>query len=141
MESCSSTPVLLPDQFSGVLGGRQLVRELVTNLSTTVPIVPKCKPQLIVSIGSAAAALMAKFGVVPSRGAYAYLQSSAMGGYGSALVQGVTRAGSAVFGASQWLNSYLHGWELSKANDTARVESSREGGVEVDEPAEMKAKL
>ena len=58
---------------------------------------------------------MAKFGVVPSRGAYAYLQSSAMGGYGSALVQGVT--------------------------DTARVERSQEGGVEADEPAEMKAKL
>lgn len=64
-----------------------------------------------------------------------------MGGYGSALVQGVTRAGSGVLGGSQWLNSYLHGRETSKADDTARVERSQEGGVKADEPAEMKAKL
>ena len=84
---------------------------------------------------------MAKFRVVPSRGAYAYLQSSAMGGYGSALVQGLTRAGSGVLGGSQWLNSYLHGRETSKADDTAGVERPQDGGLEVDEPAEMKAKL
>ena len=84
---------------------------------------------------------MAKFGVGPSRGAYAYLQSSDMSGYGSALVRGVTRAGSGVLGGSQWLNSYLHGRETSMVDDTAGVERSQEGGVEVDEPAEMKAKL
>lgn len=91
--------------------------------------------------GSAAAALMARFGLVPSRGAYAYLQSSAMGGYGSALVRGVTRAGPGVFEASQWLNSYLHGREPSQADNTAVGERPQEGGVEADEPAEMKAKL
>lgn len=84
---------------------------------------------------------MAKFGVVPSRGAYAYLQSSAMGGYGSALVQGVTRAGSGVLGGSQWLNSYLHGRETNKAVDTVGVGRPQEGRVELDEPAEMKVKL
>ena len=93
------------------------------------------------STGSAAAALMARFGVVPSRGAYAYIQSSAMGGYGSALVQGVTRAGSGVLEGSQWLSSYLHGRETSKADDSAGVKRPQEGGAEVDEPAEMKAKL
>ena len=86
---------------------------------------------------------MAKFGVGPSRGAYAYLQSSAMGGYGSALVQGLTRAGSGVVGGSQWLNSYLHALETSKADDdTAGTKRPQEGGVvEVDEPAEMKTEL
>jgi hypothetical protein len=69
--------------------------------------------------GSAAAALMAKFGVGPSRAAYAYLQSSAMGGYGSPLVQGLTRAGSVVLGASPWLNSHMHGREPSKVDDAA----------------------
>ena len=84
---------------------------------------------------------MAKFGVVPSRSAYAYLQSSAMGGYGSALVQGVTRAWSGVFEGSLWLNSYLHGREPSNADDTARMETPQQGAVEADESAELKAKL
>lgn len=110
--------------------------------TSTLPyLVSKYKSPLTISTGSAAAALMAKFGLVPSHGAYAYLQSSAMGGYGSALVQGLTRAGSGVVGGSQWLNSYLHGRKTSKADDTAGVERSQEGGVEVDEPAELKAKL
>lgn len=84
---------------------------------------------------------MAKFGVVPGRGAYAFLQSSAMGGYGSALVQGVTRAGSGVIEASQWLNSYLHRQEPSKTDNTAGGERPQESGVEADEPVEMKAEL
>lgn len=57
---------------------------------------------------------MAKFGVVPSKGAYAYLQSTAMGGYGSPVVQGLTRAGSGLLEGSQWLNKYLHGRETQK---------------------------
>lgn len=69
---------------------------------------------LMISTGSAAAALMAKFGVVPSKGAYAYLQSAAMGGYGSAVIQGVTRAGSGLFGGAQWLNQYLHRQEMKR---------------------------
>lgn len=55
--------------------------------------------------GSTEAALMAKFGAVPSRGGYAIFQSSAMGGYGRAVVQGVTRAGSVAFGASELVTS------------------------------------
>lgn len=43
MESCFPTPVLLLDYLSGGLSGRQLVRELVSNLHTTVLIVFKCK--------------------------------------------------------------------------------------------------
>lgn len=93
------------------------------------------------SIGSAAAALMARFGVVPSRSAYAYLQSSAMGGYGSGLVQGVTRVGSGVLGGLQSLNSYLHGRGTDKVDDSAGVERLQKGGAEVGEPAEMKVKL
>lgn len=102
---------------------------------------------------SAAAALMAKFGLVPSQGAYAYLQSSAMGGYGGALVQGVTRAGSGVVGASQWLNSYYRRGQVepSKVEDDdaaaadvgeeATTRGERVVEVVVDEPATMKAKL
>lgn len=73
--------------------------------------------------GSAAAALMAKFGVVPSRGAYAYLQSAAMGGYGNALVQGMTRAGAGLLEGAQWLEQYLHGLETSKIDDAAEEKS------------------
>jgi hypothetical protein len=84
---------------------------------------------------------MGKLGVIPSRSAYAYLQSSAMGGYGNALVQGVTRAGSGVFEASHWLNSYQHGPEPSKVEDIAGSERSQAGGVETDEPVKVQAKL
>ena len=70
---------------------------------------------------------MGKFGVVPRRGTYAHLQSSAMGGYGSALVQGATRAGSVVLEVSQWPNSYLHGPETSKADNTAGLERPKGG--------------
>ena len=91
--------------------------------------------------GSAAAALMARFGVVPSRGAYAFLQSSTMGGYGSAFVQEVTRAVSGVLGASQGLNSYMHGWEPSKVDDAAVGQKPQKERLEADEPAELKAKL
>jgi hypothetical protein len=92
-------------------------------------------------IGSAAAALMGKLGVVSGRSAYAYIQSSAMGGYGSALVQGVTRAGSGAFEASLWLNPYQHGPESSKVDDIAGGERSQEGGVEADKLAKVQAKL
>jgi hypothetical protein len=64
-----------------------------------------------------------------------------MGGYDSELIQEVTRAGSEILGGSQWLNSYLHGRETNKADDTARVKRSQEGVVKADEPAEMKAKF
>lgn len=143
MESYSSTLDLLPDQFSGVLDGRQRVRELVSHLHTTVPIVSKCKKiPLTMPTGSPAAALMASFGVVPGEGAYVCLQSSAKGGDGSPLVQGVTRAESGVFGVSQFLDSYLYGREPSKLDDAAAVgEMPQEERVEADEPAELKAKL
>lgn len=70
---------------------------------------------------------MSKFGVVPSKGAYAYLQSAAMGGYGGAMVQGVTRAGSGLLGGAQWLNQYLHGREMSRADIAAEVGRRHEG--------------
>ena len=65
-----------------------------------------------------------------------------MGGYGSAAVQGVTRAVAGVSGGSQWLNAYLHGRETSKADDgSAAVEKPQERGVEVGGRAELNAKL
>lgn len=84
---------------------------------------------------------MAKFGVVSSRGAYAFLQSSAMGGYGSALVQGVARVGSGILGSSQWLNAYLQERGTSKIDDTAELKRRQEGEGKVDEPAKVKANL
>lgn len=59
---------------------------------------------------------MAKVGALPSGGLFAYLQSTAMGGYGVPVVQGVTRAGSAVVVASNWLISYWHGPKPKKGD-------------------------
>jgi hypothetical protein len=84
----------------------------------------ECLSLLTISLGSEAAALMTKFGVVPSRGAYAYLQSSAMGGYGSTLVQGVTRARSVALEALDWLTSYWHGAKANEMDDSAGGERS-----------------
>lgn len=142
MESCSSTPVFLQGQFSGVLVGRPLVRELVDILAAPpCAELPNAQSQLTLSTGSAAAALMAKLGVVPSKGAYAYLQSAAMGGYGSALAQGVTRAGSVAGEASSWLTSYWRGATSSRVDDNAEGERSQEAGVKADMPLKVKAKL
>lgn len=54
-------------------------------------------------IGSAAAAIQAGAGNVAAGGAFATLQSAAMGGYGGAVVSGLVRAGAAVMGGLGWL--------------------------------------
>ena len=79
---------------------------------------------------SVAAALMAKMRIVPSHSFYAYLQSAAMGGYGKATVQGVTRAASGLLGGAQWLNEYLHGRKTSEADHAGGVK--RPHGDEMD---------
>lgn len=80
---------------------------------------------------------MSKTGVIRAGSRYAHLQSAAMGGYGAAVVQGVTRAGSVTFGASQRLLS--HG-QKSKADDVAAgEETSKEPETGAEAP--LKAKL
>ena len=84
---------------------------------------------------------MTRLGVVPRAGAYAYVQSSTMGGYGSGLVQRVTRAGLGVVEASYILRSSWHESQSSKVGDNAGGERPKEGRVETDEPLKVKAKL
>lgn len=48
--------------------------------------------------GSSAAALQSIYGDVVARGAFATVQSSAMGGYGAVVVNGIVRAGGAILG-------------------------------------------
>ncbi len=83
---------------------------------------------------------MAKYGIIPSKGVLASLQSAGMGGYGSALVQGGTRAGSAAVLVSDWLHSLWYGAESSRAKDNAGGETSQEAEVEANAPLKLKAK-
>jgi hypothetical protein len=50
----------------------------------------------VLMLGTAATAIHSATGNVAARSAFAYLQSSAMGGYGVGVVHGVVRAGAAV---------------------------------------------
>lgn len=64
-----------------------------------------------------------------------------MSEYDNALIQKMTRVEFEILKNSQWLNSYLHERETSKADDSIGVKRPQEGRAKVDEPAEMKAKL
>jgi hypothetical protein len=97
--------------------------------------------QLTLLTGSVAAALMAKLGFVPSGSVYAYLQSCAMGGYGTALVQGIVRAEAVASGASSFLASWWSRATPRGADDNARGEIPQEFGVEADMPLKFEAKL
>jgi hypothetical protein len=84
---------------------------------------------------------MTNFDVVSSRDAYVYVQSSAMSGYDSALIHEMTRAESEVLRILKRLNSYLHERETSKTYDDAEVIRRDEVEVNLDQSAEVKAKL
>ena len=112
------------------------------------PLAPSCAQsqvacsELITSTASAAAALMSRLGPVPSRGVFAYLQSSQMGGFGAPLVQGATRAGSLGLGAVELLISSWHGSTSEKVNDDhAGVAKSQEAELKAEEPVKVQAEL
>jgi hypothetical protein len=72
-------------------------------------------------IGTAAAAIHSATGNVAARSAFAYLQSSAMGGYGVGVVHGVVRAGAAVAGAVGIFGTNSTG-KVEEASEQARSE-------------------
>ena len=62
------------------------------------------------SLGSVAAWLQSALGPIGAGSAFAYLQSAAMGGYGAAVVNGITQACVAISGTT----AAAAGWWLSK---------------------------
>jgi hypothetical protein len=84
---------------------------------------------------------MTNFGVVSSRDAYVYVQSSAMSEYDNALIHEMTRAEFEVLRVLERLNSYLQEREISKTDDDAEVIKRDEVEVNLDQFAKVKAKL
>jgi hypothetical protein len=76
-------------------------------------------------IGSAAAAIQASAGNVAAGGAFATLQSAAMGGYGGAVVGGLVRAGAVVMGGLGWLTGLRVAGQEKAGVVVAEVEADR----------------
>lgn len=84
---------------------------------------------------------MSKYGIIPSKGVLASLESAGMGGYGSAMVQGWTRVGSGAVLVSDGLTSLWRGAKLSRTKDSVGAKTLQEAEVEADALLKLKAKL